>query len=346
VPSLTIALPRINLARGATALLLVALSLSLGGSQPPIAPAAPAADCVPRDEWDTRCAWFDALLDLAARADAELEHEAGWPAVRAAYGDDLELLAWIIAPRLVDEGIADEARVTTIAWHDFADEGSVVGRYHVDEDRIEMSSRYTDDPAWLEHSYLATLTHEIVHAHGYHDEMVTEALTIEALADLGNLGEPGFRRAALDLLRRKALLAAFYIAAHGGTMNGSVFGTPPCRPWVDGDCDEPPPVEAMVARWRAARRQAFTPAELRHADARLRWWERRGPARLLRSYVSRPLAMALEAACRPGQLQSRVPRPGVPDEGTQRAIVFDDTAYLLAELGWRCLHGRTPNAGP
>jgi hypothetical protein len=348
LPTLSIWIPTISLRQLAGGALLAALALAVAGSQPaaPPTPPEPEPVCVPETEWDRRCAWFDAFLELASLADAELELEPDWSTARSAYGDDLELLTWIIAPRLVDEGVADRARTSPVSWHDFAGESGVVGRYYINLDRIQLSLRYLRDPAWSSSSYLSTLTHELVHAHGYRNEMVAEAITLETLAHLGNLGEPGFRRAALDLLRRKALLAAYHIAAFGAHMDPGVHPTTGCRRYVPGECVEPVPNEAMLARWRAVRRQVYTSAELRHADARLRWWLRNDTLLLLEKYVSRPMSIALATACAAGQAKHDVPREGAPEEGTTRTIYFDDTAYLLAELGWRCLDGNTPDPGP
>ena len=133
-----------------------------------------------------------------------------------------------------------------------------------------------------------------------------------------------------DRLRRHALLSAWWLSAYGhdglpvsiGPVNPFVFCRLRCRT-PNGDVG---PVEET-------RRRIFDPVELRRVYARERYWlsdSQRDYDLVLQGYVASTLGALLEASCGDalvGRLVRRGSRP--PFEPR-----FDDTAAILAEIGW------------
>jgi hypothetical protein len=310
--------------------------------------------CEPRFEYDMRCWWFDSLLDLAERADRALGAEPEWREVSHEWGHDLHRIARAVMIQFVDLGMVRPERSSVLAtgtspsarwpesisWENYAGDASrVIGRYYTVEKRVSLNRRYLDDAGWRNRSYLAPLVHELIHAQGYTDEMVTESLTLVTLASLGNLNSPGFRRTALEQLRNDALWSAYNIATRHGNMLPTLWEYD-CQNYRYGyECPPvEPPNERMLAQLNDVRRLLLTDAELRYSDARIRWWERHDIETLLSLYVSKPLAFALQAGCSEPALMpdnenwKRV----VEGESFKQAVLADDLAYLLDEIGWRC----------
>jgi hypothetical protein len=304
-----------------------------------------APDCLPENSWDQRCEWFDSLLDLAVATDPLADAEPTWTDVRPTYGDDLGQLTTIILNGLQDYGFAAPHRPVSVSFADYGDQSSkVAGRYYEDEDRITLNNRYLSDPVWQRRGYLKVLTHELIHAQGYQGEVQTEAIALQVVAGLGNQGEPGFRRAALEELRNDALWSAYDIAVHHAYFVADDDVRPPCTSGLDDHgytCDpQDPPNEAMHARLDAVRQQVLDPIELRYSDYRARWWEDHEIDLLMSSYVMPPLAFTLNAYCQaPHQLPSGgLWQPIAKAGGNQTTppLPTDEADYLLTNTGWRC----------
>jgi hypothetical protein len=326
---------------GFIGLLSLLLVLRLVTESIPLPSAPPAPDCQPENPWDQRCAWFDSLLEIAVASDRAADAEPAWADIRPTYGDDLERLTTIILNGIQDYGFVAPHRPKSVTFEDYgADASLVAGRYYENEDRVTLNDRYLSDPVWERRSFLKVLTHELIHAQGYRGEVQTEAIALQVVAALGNAGEPGFRRVAIEDIRNDALWSAYDIAFHHAYFVADDNMKPACTTGLDehGYTCEPvgPPNEAMLSRLDKVRQAVYDPQELRYSDYRVRWWEKREIGLLMSNYVIPPLAFTLQAYCRTPHALPATWQPALNGSSANVSLPADEGDSLLADIGWRC----------
>lgn len=292
--------------------------------------------------------WFDHLLTLAQKADAEYDaipksdtQPQSWP--------ELQVLVKEIVYQINEEGASPQGILPAdLSFEDFGPgrRSAVAGMYSSETGDIILNDRFLY-PAWDGQSWLSTLVHELVHAQGYFVgpsstlEAQTEIVATEVMASLANLGYPGARADLLDGLRRDALSMAFYIAQFGGSPIHSTYVDAPAVGAPD---------EAMLARLASVRADVFTPAELSRVEHRLRWWMQHSAeyVGVLARYVVKTTTIEIDAACSVdttvgepfqrfpliGMVQRYRPMRLAPvwgDAETLSPLLVDDLSYVLRD---------------
>lgn len=299
----------------------------------------------PRPE---RLVMFDRLLVLAVSADAAYDAlDPEWTAEPQTWAEVRELVEEIVY-QIAEEGASDQLVLPTdLRFIDYGPgrRSAVAGTYYPSIGSIALNKRFLT-PAWGDHSWLAVLIHELVHAQGYIVgdssalESQTEIIATEVTAAMANLNYPGAQAEVLDGLRRDALAVAYFIARFGGEPDHSTYSE---GQWT-GQANA-----ALLDRLSQVRAQVFSPTELARVEKRLRWWDERPDeyAGVLSRYYSKVVTMLLDAACGTGVMaegfmQRRFqPRPGggylieMSGDYEMPPLLVDDLAYILRkELGF------------